>query len=75
MDLTEKLHHNTKSNHRKSHEHKRQLRPSLTERPKAVDEHNTFGHWEIDTVISAKHKHGAVLLILAEGQTRGLKSS
>ncbi|MFB9861626.1 IS30 family transposase, partial [Salinicoccus siamensis] len=30
----------------------------------------TFGHWEIDTVIGAKHKDDAVLLTLAERQTR-----
>lgn len=70
MDLTEKLHRNTKSKHRKPRKHKRHLGPAITERPKAIDARDTFGHWEIDTVIGAKHKHDAVLLTLAERRTR-----
>lgn len=70
MDLAEKLHRNTKSNRRKAPAHKRKLGPSISERPEAVNTRETFGHWEIDTVIGAKHKHDAVLLTLAERQTR-----
>ncbi|WP_020006095.1 IS30 family transposase [Salinicoccus albus] len=68
--LTEKLRRNTKSNKRKDRQHKRNLGPSITERPAAVESRETFGHWEIDTVIGAKHKDDAVLLTLAERQTR-----
>lgn len=70
INLSEKLRRNTKSNTRKSRQHKRHLGPSIAERPAEVEDRDTFGHWEIDTVIGAKHKDDAVLLTLAERQTR-----
>lgn len=70
IHLAEKLRRNTKSNTRQSRQHKRNLGPSITEWPSEVEPRDTFGHWEIDTVIGAKDKDDAVLLTLAERQTR-----
>ena len=70
INLSEKLRRNTKSNTRKSRQHKRHLGPSIAERPAEVEDRDTFGHWEIDTVIGSKHKDDAVLLTLVERQTR-----
>src|SRR5699024_1598072 len=70
LNLSEKLGRNTKSKTRKDREHKRDLGPSIADRPEAVESRETFGHWEIDTVIGARHKDDAVLLTLAERQTR-----
>lgn len=70
INLSEKLSRKTKSNKRKDRPHKRHLGPSISERPGEVDTRESFGHWEIDTVIGARHKDDAVLLTLAERQTR-----
>src|SRR5699024_6325963 len=70
IHLSEKLSRNTKSKTRKDREHQRDLGPSIAERPEAVESRETFGHWEIDTVIGSKHKEDAVLLTLTERQTR-----
>lgn len=70
IHLSEKLSRNTKSKTRKDREHKRDLGPSIAERPEGVESRETFGHWEIDTVIGSKHKDDAVLLTLVERQTR-----
>ena len=42
---------------------------SIEKRPKAVAERNTFGHWELDTVIGTKKK-GETVLALTERLTR-----
>lgn len=70
IDLPEKLQRRTKSKSAYNREHKRVLGPSISERPEAVDDRQTFGHWEIDTVIGENHKQDPVLLTLAERQTR-----
>ena len=43
---------------------------SIEFRPQEVNERNTFGHWEIDTVIGKKTKGEPVLLTLIERLTR-----
>ncbi|WP_411843054.1 IS30 family transposase [Salinicoccus sp. HZC-1] len=70
IDLPEKLQRQTKSRSSRDREHKRVLGPSISERPEAVEDRQTFGHWEIDTVIGEKHKQDPVLLTLVERQTR-----
>ncbi|SDL28293.1 IS30 family transposase [Lacicoccus qingdaonensis] len=70
INLSEKPSRNTKSKTRQDREHQRDLGPSIAERPETVESRETFGHWEIDTVIGSKHKDDAVLLTLAERQTR-----
>lgn len=70
INLSEKISRNTKSNKRRGRQHKRDLGTSIAERPEEVDARGLFVHWEIDTVIGAKHKHDAVLLPRAERQTR-----
>ncbi len=42
---------------------------SIENRPPEVDERNTFGHWEMDTVVSAEHARDT-LLVLTERLTR-----
>jgi len=42
---------------------------SIEERPEAVDRRGRFGHWEMDTVVSARGGKGG-LLVLAERKTR-----
>lgn len=63
-----------KSKRRKKHKSVRVQKapskgPCITERPKEIDERNTFGHWEMDTV---KGKRGtkSSLLVLTERLTR-----
>lgn len=43
---------------------------SIEKRPEEVKERKTFGHWEADTVYSAKSKGKAVLMTLTERKTR-----
>ena len=49
---------------------KRILGKSIDERPEEINNRQTFGHWEIDTVVGNKSTSDAVLLTLAECQTR-----
>ena len=42
---------------------------SIERRPQEIDDRNTFGHWEMDSVIGKKDKKG-VLLVLTERLTR-----
>lgn len=59
-------------------EERKDRRPSLKmlgaktieERPKEINERNTFGHWEMDTVYSGKGKSKDCLLVLTERLTR-----
>jgi len=67
-DLPEKP--KKKRKYRKVKEQKRASRgESIEKRPAEVDERNTFGHWEGDTVYSKKKKREA-LLVLTERETR-----
>ena len=43
---------------------------SIENRPSEVDSRETFGHWEMDTVYSAKKSSNASLLVLTERKTR-----
>ena len=67
-DLPQKLRRNTKK--QKVQKHKRHLGRSIEERPIEVNARESFGHWEIDTVIGVKTKDDDVLLTLAERTTR-----
>jgi len=46
------------------------LGESIEFRPKVVDARTTFGHWEIDNVISQKSEKNQVLLALVERKNR-----
>jgi IS30 family transposase len=43
---------------------------SIEERPKAVEEREEYGHWEMDCVVGKRKGAGAVLLVLTERKTR-----
>lgn len=43
---------------------------SIEDRPRYIDERRDFGHWEMDTVYSAKGQGKACLLVLSERMTR-----
>lgn len=51
------------------HQNKRILGKSIDQRPEEVQQRQTFGHWEIDTVIGKK-SNDSVLLTLTERKTR-----
>lgn len=64
--------------HNRREKEKQNRRPSykmlgaktIEERPKEVNERNTYGHWEMDTVYSGKNKSKACLLVLTERYIR-----
>ena len=68
MDLWLKLQRNTKPN--RDRERKRILGQSIDERPQEINDRQTFGHWEIDTVVGKKTKDEPVLLTVTERLTR-----
>ncbi|MGO1356521.1 IS30 family transposase [Alkalibacterium gilvum] len=70
LDLLEKLSRKPKASSQKKRPNKRILGQSIDKRPKEIDARQTFGHWEIDTVVGNKEKTDAVLLTLVERQTR-----
>lgn len=70
IDLLEKLSRKIKNPSQKVRRNKRVLGTSIEERPQSIDTRETFGHWEIDTVIGNKTKSAPVLLTLVERQTR-----
>lgn len=70
MDLLEKLSRKIKPINKQNRRNKRKLGPSIDERPEEIESRETFGHWEIDTVIGNKTKSDPVLLTLVERQTR-----
>ncbi len=70
MDLLEKLSRKPKATSQKKCPNKRILGKSIEERPAVIDTRETFGHWEIDTVVGNKKKTDPVLLTLAERKTR-----
>lgn len=70
IDLLEKLSRKPKTTAPKTRPNKRVLGPSIDQRPKSVETRQSFGHWEIDTVLGSKEKSDAALLTLVERQTR-----
>ena len=70
IDLLEKLSRKIKTVRSSYRSNKRILGKSIEERPKEIETRETFGHWEIDTVIGNKTKSDTVLLTLTERQTR-----
>jgi transposase, IS30 family len=48
----------------RSNRHKRLMGKSIEERPEEVQKRQTFGHWEIDTVIGQKSNDKALLTIV-----------
>ncbi|WP_434547342.1 IS30 family transposase [Mammaliicoccus sciuri] len=71
IDLLEKLkrRHSTQNSYH-NHPHSRVLGPSIETRPSEIESRQSFGHWEIDTVIGTKDKSKPVILTLVERQTR-----
>lgn len=69
-DLLEKLSRKIKSKNLGHRPNRRILGKSIDERPKTIDSRESFGHWQIDTVVGNKAKSDAVLLTLAERTTR-----
>lgn len=49
---------------------KRHLGTSIELRPEAINDHSTFGHWEIDSVLGRKTAGEPSILTLVERQTR-----
>ncbi|MDL2294495.1 IS30 family transposase, partial [Ruminococcaceae bacterium OttesenSCG-928-D13] len=50
--------------------YKNALKPGIDTRPQEVKDRQTFGHWEMDTVIGKAKGKGACLLVLSERKTR-----
>ncbi|WP_225742864.1 IS30 family transposase [Marinilactibacillus sp. Marseille-P9653] len=70
IDLLEKLSRKPKDTSYRGRTNKRILGQSIEQRPPEIDNRQTFGHWEIDTVVGNKVKTDSVLLTLVERQTR-----
>lgn len=70
IDLLKKLSRKITTIRSRHHSNKRILGKSIEEHPKEIETRETFGHWEIDTVVGNKIKSSAVLLTLAKRQTR-----
>lgn len=67
IDLTLKI--RLKPRKIRSHQNKRILGQSIEKRPEEVQTRQTFGHWEIDTVIG-KRSNDSAILTLTERKTR-----
>ena len=67
--MLEKLSRKPKTTSQNKRPNKRVLGKSIDERPEVIDTRETFGHWEIDTVIGNKKKTDPVLLTLVERKT------
>lgn len=63
-----------KGRRRRVYRHVRPKKPprgrSIEERPAEVAQRDTFGHWEMDTVIGARGRSSSVLLVLTERLSR-----
>lgn len=70
IDLLEKTKRKPSQSDRSLRQNKRVLGESIEKRPKEIMDRETFGHWEIDTVIGTKNKEDPVLLTLVERKTR-----
>lgn len=58
--------HRLPSKKKRSRKHKKELGKSIDERPSTINNRESFGHWEIDSVIGAKSKDDNALLTLVE---------
>ena len=67
IDLSLKLRLKPKS--KRVRQNKRMMGTSIDQRPEEVQQRQTFGHWEIDTVVG-KRANDAVILTLTERKTR-----
>lgn len=71
IDLLEKLKRRHATQNSYYHRpHSRVFGPSIETRPDEIESRQSFGHWEIDTVIGTKEKSKPVILTLVERQTR-----
>ena len=52
------------------HSYKLLSRPIIEDRPPEALDRKSFGHWELDTVVSGKNKGNSCLLVLTERSTR-----
>lgn len=68
IDLPEKL--SRKKAMKKEYKAKRILGQIIETRPREILKRESFGHRELDTMIGAKEKEDAVLLVLTERKTR-----
>lgn len=62
--------HKSKYTHVKKEAVRAPAGESIDKRPAEIETREVFGHWEMDTVYSAKQKSRAVLLTLTERKTR-----
>lgn len=70
LDLLEKLSRKPKAVRHGQRPNRKVLGTSIEARPEAVAARESFGHWEIDTVVGNRAKADAVLLTLVERRTR-----
>lgn len=70
IDLLEKVGRKPRSTKGSQRRNVKVLGTSIEERPKAIDNRQEFGHWEIDTVIGKIDADEPVLLTLVERKTR-----
>lgn len=68
LDLLLKTRRKTKR--KRVRKNRTNLGRSIEDRPKAVDDRQEFGHWEIDTVVGSRAGQEAVLVTLVERKTR-----
>ena len=68
LDLWAKVRRKSKT--KRNRAHKRVLGQSIEARPLEINHRQTFGHWEIDTVIGKKTKDEPVLLTITERLSR-----
>lgn len=69
IDLPEAVKRKKNRNREKNRTGKMNFGNSIDSRPAEVSERNTFGHWEIDTVIGKKKGKNAAVLTLVERLT------
>ncbi|AYM04040.1 IS30 family transposase [Levilactobacillus brevis] len=70
LDLAEKLSRRPPKHVTTVHKYRRLLGQSIEERPAEVDSRETFGHFEIDTIVGKRDGQESVILTLIERQTR-----
>lgn len=70
IDLLEKVRRKPRTMRGKTRRNVKVLGTSIEERPETVENRQTFGHWEIDTVVGNIDADEPVLLTLVERKTR-----